>query len=269
MKRAQMRNIFLCAVILFLCASSVVRPARASEKAADPAASEVDAKEKEKPKNGWKKTKSKTFYYKNGRKQTGWCKIDKKYYYFDENGVLQKNKIVGTKKTGYYYVDTTGVRVTDKAIKCAVSFVMNNSSSGSSSKQRLRSCYNALCKYPYQRIYSDKPGASAIESYALYMFNNKKGNCYRYASALAYIARGLGYDSRVSVGGVTAYAYRSLSPHGWCEVKIDGSWKVCDCSMQRGRKTNLFLVEWKSYPFRIRRDKTYSMKVQKGEVSWK
>lgn len=267
-KRLPKPKIFLFAAVFFFAVLSVPCKAQDSRKTADTSVSEDHVEEK--PENGWYKTGTKTYYYKKGRKLTGWRRIDKKYYYFDKKGVLQQNKIVGSKKTGYYYVDVDGIRVTDSAVKCAVNFVMKYSSSKQSPEQRLRSCFNALCGYSYQRIYSDQPRAQAIRSYALYMFNNKKGNCYRYGSALAYIARVLGFESRVCVGGVTAFAGRSLSPHGWCEVKTGGRWKVCDCSMQRAHwDKSLFLVEWGKYPFRIRRDKTFTMYVKKGKVSWK
>lgn len=219
---------------------------------------------------GWVKQGSDTYFLIKGKKQTGWRKIKSKYYYFNTKGILQKNKIVGNKHSGYYYVDLDGIRVTDKNIQYAVKFVMKNSSSKDSPKRRLKSCYKALCKYRYKRFYSDKPSAKKIQSYAAYMFKNKKGNCYRYASAFAYIARVLGYNSRVSVGGVTSHTNSALSPHGWCEIKINGKWTVCDCSMQKThKKNNLFLCLMKKYPFKIRCDKTYVMYVKKGKVGWK
>ena len=77
---------------------------------------------------GWVTENSNIYYTVNGKRVKGWRKIDKKYYYFDTNYILQKNKIVGSKKKGYYYVDRSGVRVTAPEIKYAVSFVMKNSS---------------------------------------------------------------------------------------------------------------------------------------------
>lgn len=205
-----------------------------------------------------------------GKKRTGWHKIKNKYYYFDKKGRLQKNKIVGSKKSGYYYVDRNGIRITDKNIRYAVKFVMRYSSSKDQPEKRLKSCFKALCKYRYRQSHLDKPSAKKMKSYAADMFGHKRGNCYRYASAFAYIARVLGYDSSVSVGGVTAFAHRKLSPHGWTEVKINGKWMICDCSMQNAHKKNrLFLVEKKKYPFRLRCDNRYVMDVKKGKVSWK
>ena len=178
---------------------------------------------------------------------------------------------MGSKKKGYYYVDRSGVRVTAPEIKYAVSFVMKNSSPKDSRSKRLRDCFEALCKYQYYRGWLDNDiSAASISSYAKYMFQNHRGNCYRYASSLAYIARVLGYDSRVVAGGVTAYAHNNLSPHGWCEVKTGNTWKMCDCSMQNAhRDRNLFLVTRKAYPFRLRCDKVFTMNIKGGKVTWK
>ena len=220
---------------------------------------------------GWVTENSNTYYTVNGKRVKGWRKIDKKYYYFDANYILQKNKIVGSKQKGYYYVDRSGVRVTAPEIRYAVSFVMKNSSPKDSRSKRLRDCFEALCKYQYYRGWLDNDiSAASISSYAKYMFQNHRGNCYRYASSLAYIARVLGYDSRVVAGGVTAYAHNNLSPHGWCEVKTGNTWKMCDCSMQNAhRDRNLFLVTRKAYPFRLRCDKAFTMNIKGGKVTWK
>lgn len=221
-------------------------------------------------KTGWQKVKGKTYYYsKKGVKVTGWKKIKGKYYYFDKKGELQKNKIVGSKKKGYYYVDKTGVRVTTKEIKLAVAFAVKNSSAKQSPQERLKSCFWTLCNhYPYQRIMGDVPSAGKVPSYAAYMFQNKRGNCYRYGSAMAYIARVLGYESRVVAGGVSSSTY--FSPHGWCEVKMDGKWRMYDCSIQAAYpQKQLYQIERKAYPFRLRIDHVYTMKSKNGKIFWK
>ena len=51
-----------------------------------------------------------TFYYKNGKKQTGWQQISKKWYFFNSSGVMQ----TGWMKQGgkWYYLGTDGAMVT-------------------------------------------------------------------------------------------------------------------------------------------------------------
>ncbi|WP_270498730.1 transglutaminase-like domain-containing protein [Blautia intestinalis] len=187
-----------------------------------------------------------------------------------QNNKPVTNKIVGSKAKGYYYVDKTGRKVNTREIRQAVDFVMRNSKAGDSRAKRLKACYRALQTYPYFGMTNRAPKAKNLSSYARYMFSRHRGDCYYYASTMAYIARVLGYDSRVAVGGVTARGPAApLSLHGWCEVKYGKSWRMLDCSMQRVHlDRNLCLVTRKKYPFRLRCDKVYTMTVKKAKVKW-
>lgn len=187
-----------------------------------------------------------------------------------QNNKPVTNKIVGSKAKGYYYVDKTGRKVNTREIRQAVDFVMRNSKAGDSRAKRLKACYRALQTYPYFGMTNRAPKAKNLSSYARYMFSRHRGDCYYYASTMAYIARVLGYDSRVAVGGVTARGPAApLSLHGWCEVKYGKSWRMLDCSMQRAHlDRNLCLVTRKKYPFRLRCDKVYTMTVKKAKVKW-
>ena len=219
---------------------------------------------------GWYQKGGNRYYYVKGTGVKGWRKINNKYYYFNSQYVLQRNKIVGTKASGYYYVDSTGIRITAPAVKKAVAFVTAHSKNSQTPRQRLRYCFDALCKYPYRTYDSSIPKANRLPSYAEYMFTNRGGNCYCYASAMAYIAKVLGFESRVAAGGVTAYAGRQLSPHGWCEIKIGSVWKMCDCSMQNAHKNeNLYLIERGRYPFRLRCDRIFNLTAKNGKIVWK
>lgn len=101
------------------------------------------------------------------------------------------------------------------------------------------------------------------------MFTNKRGNCYRYAAAFAYIAKVLGYDSRVASGMVGARG-GGMTPHAWTEIKDGKSWYQYDCNMQRTyprisfyRRTN------RNYPVRHRASKRFTISVSGGKVKWK
>ena len=187
-----------------------------------------------------------------------------------QNNKPVTNKIVGSKAKGYYYVDKIGRKVNTREIRQAVDFVMRNSKAGDSRAKRLKACYRALQAYPYFGMTNRAPKAKNLFSYARYMFSRHRGDCYYYASTMAYIARVLGYDSRVAVGGVTARGPAApLSLHGWCEVKYGKSWRMLDCSMQRAHlDRNLCLVTRKKYPFRLRCDKVYTMTVKNAKVKW-
>lgn len=218
---------------------------------------------------GWRTENSRKFYYVNGKKCNGWRKVGKRYYYFEGKNGLAKNKIVGSKKMGYYYVDKNGIRVTNKEVNLAVDFVMKNSDPKARRRQRLRQCFDALCEYPYfARAYEVK--ASKLPSFEKEMLTTGRGDCYYYGTTMAYIARVLGYDSRVAGGGVTARGpWYPMSEHGWCEVRIGSSWRMIDCSMQRAHTNhNLFLVKRSNYPFWLRCDKTYALKIKDGKPKW-
>ena len=255
-------------ILSILLTAVVLRGAESVQ--AETAAETAASAEADSVKNGWHTADGKTFYYKNGKKLTGWQKIQGKTYYLTKKGGLQKNTIAGSKKKGYAYVDADGVRINDKVMKRAVSFAVKYSKQSKPPLQRLEKCFKALRKYPYVRYYNDKPSSGRISKYATDMLKKKGGNCYRYASAYAYIARALGYEVRVAVGATTAYRGRSLSPHGWCEVKGGKNWYIVDCSMSRHNKdVDLCLVKRSKYPFKLRCDKIFTMKIKNHRITWK
>lgn len=187
--------------------------------------------------------------------------------YYSKKGILQKNQIVGSKKQGYYYVDSTGVRVTDKTTKLAVKFVRSHTKTTDSQSVKLKKCYRYLSyHYKYKRYYTNLyPKAKHMKSFAYDMFSSKKGNCHRYAACFAYIARVLGYDSRVVVGKISA-VYGGMTPHGWTEVKVDGKWYVCDPDMQMNG-VDSYLKS--STPCKTSVTRRCKMTAKNGKVSWK
>ncbi len=219
---------------------------------------------------GWKTISSKKYYFaSNGKMTTGWKSISGKYYYFNSSGVLQTNKIVGSKSNGYYYVDSSGVRVTSDEITYAVEFVMAHSDSSDSAATRLKDCYNYLWKnYPYNRTY-ETPDASTMSDEAVAIFKNGYGNCYKYAAAFACIAKVLGYESRVCVGKISARS-GGMTPHGWTEVKVNGSWYLCDPDMQMNYPSrNVYLVTESAYPYNHTVTTKYTLTISEGKVTWK
>ena len=58
--------------------------------------------------DGWKKSGKKWTYYVDGEKVTGWQQIESKWYYFNENGIMQTGWL--TQDTKKYYLDSAGVR---------------------------------------------------------------------------------------------------------------------------------------------------------------
>ena len=217
---------------------------------------------------GWKRASGRTWYFINGRQLRGWQKIGGYWYYFTYDG-MKTNCIAGNSSGGWYYVNSQGIRVTDPQICMAVGFVRACSSDSQSRMARLRRCFKTMCTYTYS-WFPDSPGPAAFPSYASHTFRAKIANCWRYGAAMAYVARVLGYDSRVSLGGVTAHGPNyPLSAHGWCEVYTGGAWKMIDVSMQKHHpEVSLFLVPRARYPFRLQVNSSHPMTVNGTNVIW-
>ncbi len=59
--------------------------------------------------NGTRNVGGTNFVFVDGMLRQGFIKIDGKTYYYDSDGVLQKDGVVGNKTDGYYYADKNGV----------------------------------------------------------------------------------------------------------------------------------------------------------------
>lgn len=197
-----------------------------------------------------------------GETVTGWTEIGEHKYYFNKDGSMAKNRIVGS-----YYVGKDGARAEGQAISLAVKFVNANSSSSLSNYERLKQCYNAAVKaFKYKTVYGT-PAASELPSCAVSMFTSGVGNCYCYASSFAYIARVLGYDSAVEEGSINPGGY--VSVHGWTKVKYDGKWLICDVVQQRYRSQhNYFMKTYSSYPFTLYKGPICYLTVENGTDTW-
>ena len=107
-----------------------------------------------------------------------------------------------------------------------------------------------------------------MSDYANYMFVNGRGNCFRYAASFACIAKVLGYESRVAVGEISS-SRGGMTPHGWTEVNVGGTWYMCDANMQRNRpEINSYLRTEANYAYRHSCAARYTLIIQKGGVSW-
>lgn len=188
--------------------------------------------------------------------------------YYSNKGELEKNKIVGSKKAGYYYVDSTGVKVTDKTVKLAVKFVRAHTKSSDSQSKKLSKCYYYLARhYKYKRSYGNLyPKAKDMKSFAHQMLSSKSGNCHAYAASFVYIARVLGYEARVVVGDVSS-SHGGMTPHGWVEIKDNGKWYVCDPDMEVNNRIASYMKS--KTPCRTSVKRRCTIKVKNGKVSWK
>ena len=218
---------------------------------------------------GWVTKKRKTYYYVDGEPVSGWRRIRKKWYFFDEETkALVKNRITGNKEGGFYYVDAEGIRVTDQVVQMAVEVARANTTEDMTKLEKLYACYQYFVKKCRYRSYHDGESSTKMSSFARDMFKNRQGNCYRGAAALAYCARVLGFETRVGIGGVTSHARGRLYDHGWMEQKGTNDWYMYDISMGRRTTRKLYHVTRKKYPYRLRKDKAYTLIITDGKPHW-
>ena len=83
-------------------------------------------------------------------------------------------------------------------------------------------------------------GWSAEEAYS--MLSTGYGNCYSYAAAFAELARALGFEAKACSGYVVG-GQSGMTPHGWVEVRYEGTDYVCDPELQDVKLENLFMME--------------------------
>lgn len=200
-------------------------------------------------------------------------KIGKKTYYFDSKGVVAKNKIVGNKKTGYFYVDKTGCRVNQREIQMAVNFVMANTNSKMTTNQKMYRCFHILSEYPYMRDYVVPTDIRRFYDYAADTFTLKQANCYRYSAAFACVATVLGYEARVTCGEVPNIYDTGMTIHGWTELwsNTDKQWKVYDVRMHHNfPNRNYYNVYMRNYyPNRCVQGPRARLTVKNGKVNWR
>ncbi|MBL1226859.1 RICIN domain-containing protein [Enterococcus sp. BWR-S5] len=89
-------------------------------------------------------------------------------------------------------------------------------------------------------------GAAFANEHASKGFNQRKGNCYTYASTFYYLAKELGYDAHVVVGSVVQ-RNGSLGPHGWVEIDINGATYVFDAELGRPAYGNKYPYYYITY----------------------
>lgn len=105
----------------------------------------------------------------------------------------------------------------------------------------LRAAFNWSAGLTYKTMTANaSPGS---EWFAMYGFENRKGNCYVMAATFYYFARQLGYEVHQMSGGVRN-RNGGLAPHSWCEVIINGTTYVFDPSFENGTGGNGYQITY-------------------------
>lgn len=226
----------------------------------------------------------------NGTSTTGWQQLEDGMYYFNLDGSMATNTTIdGYKigKDGKVVYTAAQLAASNHATAAAIQAENHNPAaqsvitqtpaapgivvsggtnqalagvvSGILSKiittdmtddQKLLACYNYIIDITsYKRTY-EKPAGDFTGQYAMDIFSTHQGNCFRYASAFAYLAKGLGFDAYVVTGQIHA-ARGGVTPHGWAVINIDGVQYIFDPDMADAKpayRNSMFKATYDSYP---------------------
>ncbi len=208
---------------------------------------------------GWKIVGSKNYYFGSDFcAVTGWFQNGGYYYYGGSDGAILTDCTVDG-----YKLDSNGRRQAATGLEGRVLSVIASCTNDSMSDlKKLEACYKwVINNCSYKRDYADptKLASGWTSKYALEMLSGRKGNCYRYAAAVAYLAEGLGYDAKVVTGKIVAYG-GGMTAHGWAEVVIDGSTYIFDANMDDSKnKFICFKKTYSNFPYKISKGKTYNV----------
>lgn len=192
------------------------------------------------------------FYYLYPGIVSGWQQIGDGIYYFQADGTMAVNAVVDGFVLGsdgklvavaqQHGTEQSALQQQINGIIAAVT------TADMTSEQKLRACYQYVMDLSKYKRDTAVPSGDWTGKYAQEILSTGKGNCYRYASAVAYLAKGLGYEARVATGTV-----RSLkggqTPHGWAEICINGEWYVFDAVMEDSRHVDMFGRTYTDYPY--------------------
>lgn len=150
---------------------------------------------------------------------------------------------------GVMWRDEKGnITAPDTEIKKLAAAVVEACTTGEMRQERqLKECFDFFVNSSEYERSMEVPTGDWTSKYAVEMLQNGKGNCYRYAAAFAYIAKGLGYDTKICLGTVTS-SLGGRTPHAWTEVKVGDNWYIYDTEMQGAKGSGYYKRTYKNYP---------------------
>lgn len=223
-----MRQIIIVLVVICVVCFGSAIVASAEEKTTQP---ETTAKQPKKVLKGWHGKR----YYVNGKYVVGKKKIKKKYYVFGKNGkVRKKTTKIGnttyylnskskleaykTKKT-YYFPSGKKMKSyqkNDYLTFCkARKIVKRITKKKMSKKKKLSICFNWVRRKPYLTHRRFYPSKGWMATYANDHFKRGGGDCHADGSALAYLARAIGYKKVYACLDSSGYTNQG---HCWTEI---------------------------------------------------
>ena len=192
----------------------------------------------------------------DGNLRTGLVMFEGATYYFDPSSGAMRFGLVSVGNKLYYFDRVTGKMFTPKSsgnveldriiIEMANRFGIDGAAS-------LRKAYDWVATFSYtsMNIYPEGSWQSWSIPYAIEMYNNHTGNCYRYASLTCWFARALGYEAKAVSGQVLVSS--GWAAHGWVEINQNGKTVIIDTSQHRAApERNFFMVDYDHAPLYYR-----------------
>ncbi len=110
---------------------------------------------------------------------------------------------------------------------------------GMTQEEMLRACFDYVRDFSYlgrnrPLDYSVKTmSVDLAKGFAVKLFETGKGDCYNFAAAFLFLARGLGYEAEAIVGYCGYRWSEGPIAHGWVEIMTDdGSVCICDPQLE-------------------------------------
>jgi hypothetical protein len=201
-----------------------------------------------------------TYYFgSDSRMKTGLISTNGTKYYFGTNGVMVKEQSV-TVNGNLYYFNADGTMFTGEKTIDGVKYYFDAQDGigrvwqearilayvrmivGDVGKD-VRSCYDWFVKnVSYQTLpipYPVPDGYTELQTYALYCFDNHKGNCYCFSAGFYYVMKYLGYEVYFVKGKVRLNDGKYYD-HGWVETVENGTRYIYDPELERERKQDLY-----------------------------
>jgi transglutaminase-like putative cysteine protease len=136
----------------------------------------------------------------------------------------------------------------DTELKKLVASVIDSSTTADmSQKKQLQKCFDFFVATSSYERKTDYPSGNWAPGYAKEILSTGKGNCYNYAAAFAYVAKGLGYDARVCTGTVMS-SLGGRTPHAWTEIRMGNNWYIFDAEMQGAKGSGYYKQTYDTYP---------------------
>ena len=193
------------------------------------------------------------FIYPDGTLAMDWVQIGNDWFFFSPyDGSMAIDTVINGfvfgKDGKFIGIDTGTPAISDQQLKEAVNHILSVIIQPyMSEEEKIHICYmHIINNTVYKRTY-DTPTGDWTGEYAMQLFMTGEGNCYKYASAFAYLMKGLGYEAKVITGEVSARR-GGTTPHGWTEVKIGDEWYIFDTELQDANGKDYYKKTYDNYP---------------------